>query len=330
MKITMAHGSGGSLTDELIRNCFARRFDNAVLSQMEDAAALSPQTGRIAFTTDSFVVTPLQFPGGDIGRLAVCGTVNDLLMRGASPRWLSAGFILETGLDTALLGQITASLAETAKEAGVSIVAGDTKVIEGNGGLYINTTGIGEIPDGVDIRAAGSRPGDAVILSGNLGEHEACILSRRMGIDNDIQSDCAPLREMVETLLAAGLPVHAMRDVTRGGLATVLNELARAAGVAFALDGKPLASETVRGFCDILGLDPLYMGNEGKLVLTLPAERADEAVRRLRSAKYGQNARIIGYAEAAGEGAPPLTVKTRAGTARAVPPLLGEGLPRIC
>lgn len=329
MTITMAHGSGGRLTDNLIHGCFARHFSNPVLNGMEDAAVLKPDAGRIAVTTDSFVVTPLFFSGGDIGRLAVCGTVNDLLMRGATPRWLTAGFILETGLDTELLDRAVASMAATAAEAGVTIVAGDTKVVEGNGGLYINTAGIGTLEDGVSIAAANSVSGDAILLSGFLAEHEACILSSRMGIENTIQSDCAPLVELVTALLADGLTLHALRDVTRGGLATVLNELAAASGTRFALDPDvALTSKQVRSFCDILGLDPLYMGNEGKLVLTLPMEQATRALAVMQRSRYGENARLIGCVQHSDS--PGVTLPARSGAIRTIPPLLGEGLPRIC
>ncbi len=327
MKITMAHGSGGMLTSLLIREVFESEFSNPVLREMQDAAVLPVPTGRIAFTTDSFVVTPLFFPGGDIGKLAVCGTVNDLLMRGATPKYLSAGFILEEGLDTEDLSRIVRSMGEAAREAGVLIVAGDTKVVEGRGGVYINTSGVGLLEDGVNIGAERTEPGDAILISGPMGNHEACILSRRMGIENSIRSDCAPLSDMVNNLLSGGVSVHALRDVTRGGLASVLNELAQSAGVRLALDGTELADEQVRGFCEILGLDPLYMANEGKLALTVPQRDAHRALDILKRSVYGQDARIIGRAEA---GPPEVTIRTRSGGTRTVDPLMGEGLPRIC
>ncbi len=329
MKITSAHGGGGKLMDELIHSVFAKHFANETLAQMEDAAVLTLPSPRIAFTTDSFVVSPLFFPSGDIGRLSVCGTVNDLLMRGAVPKYLSAGFILEEGLDMGLLEKIAASMAETAKEAGVQIVAGDTKVVEGQGGLYINTAGIGVLETGLLISAHNARPGDAVFISGPLGNHHACILSARMGIENSIQSDCAPLGGMVAALLNAGLDVHALRDITRGGLCTVLHEIALASRVQVTLSGDvSFADDTVQGFCDILGLDPLYMGNEGKLVLLLPQAQAEEALRILRASPYGEGARQVGLVAATD--APGVRIQTRAGGHKTLGPLPGEGLPRIC
>ena len=328
MKITSAHGSGGKMTGDLIGEIFQKHFSNGILNQMEDAAALHLSHGNIAFTTDSFVVSPLFFPGGDIGRLSVCGTVNDLLMRGATPRYLSAGFILEEGLDTELLEKIVLSMRHTADEAGVSIVAGDTKVIEGKGGVYINTAGIGTLDCDFDIGADKSLPGDAILISGPLGNHEACILSQRMGMENSIVSDCAPLGEIVLKLLSEGIHVHAMRDVTRGGLATVLNELADASKTVMELFGNELADPQVRSFCDILGLDPLYMGNEGKLVLTLPETEAQRALSLIRSSAYGAGAQVIGAVKSAAT--PEVIIHTRSGATRRVEPLLGEGLPRIC
>jgi len=284
---------------------------------------------RIAFTTDSFVVSPLFFPGGNIGRLAVCGTVNDLLMRGAVPAYLSAGFILEEGLDAGVLEKIVVSMREAAEESGVQIVAGDTKVVEGEGGMYINTSGIGLVDTDADISVHNATDGDAVIISGLMGSHHACILSARMGIENALRSDCAPLVEMVGALLRSGLPIHAMRDITRGGLATVLHEIAVASGVHIALTGNvPLADDSVQGFCNILGLDLLYMGNEGKLVLILPQAAAGAATDILRACRYGESARIIGQVYRCEK--PHVTIQTRSGGARVIGPLAGEGLPRIC
>ncbi len=326
MKITIAHGSGGKSTTELIDNIFAGRFSNPVLDMMEDAAVV-PGSGKIAITTDSFVVTPLKFPGGDIGRLCICGTVNDLLMRGAVPKYLTCGFIIEEGADTETLSEIADSMAKTAKEAGVWIVAGDTKVIEGNGGVYINTTGVGYVEDGVNVSGALCEAGDAIIVSGNLGDHHAAILSTRMAIENSIQSDNAPLNEMVSKMLSEGLHIHAMRDITRGGLGTVLNELADSSKCCFELeeDKIPVDSQ-VKAFCKILGLDPMHMGNEGKLTVILPANEADRAVDIIKSCKYGENATIIGRVSS-GEG---VTMTTRLGGCRKINVLIGEGLPRIC
>lgn len=326
MKITLAHGSGGSATSELIASVFAKAFANPILNAMEDSALLSVSP-KIALTTDSFVVTPLFFRGGDIGRLAICGTVNDLLMRGARPRYLTAAFIIETGAEIETLEQIAASMADAAAEAGVSIVAGDTKVIEGDGGVYINTTGVCMVDETIDISASNCKVGDAILLSGTLGDHHAALLSARMGIENHIVSDAAPLCEMVERLLSAGVRIHALRDVTRGGLGSILCELADASRVQMRIEERalPLKAE-VKAFCGLLGLDPLYMGNEGKLVAVVDAQDADRALELMRSSRYGADAAIIGSVEQ-GEG---VIMRTRLGGERRVSVLYGEGLPRIC
>lgn len=328
MKITMAHGSGGKSTSELIENIFEKNFNDPVLSKMEDSAVL-PGSGRIAMTTDSFVVTPLFFAGGDIGRLCICGTVNDLLMSGAEPKYLTCGFILEEGADTEDLQKIAASMSKTAQEAGIRIIAGDTKVIEGSGGVYINTSGVGFVADGVNVSSANCRPGDVVLLSGNLGDHHAAILSKRMGIENTIKSDCAPLVEMVNAMKESRVQIRAMRDVTRGGLGTVLNEFASASNCLIELEEKDLPVSTqVRGFCDILGLDPLYMGNEGKMIAVVAPEDAEKALDCMKKSRYGENAAVIGCVGAPGEGT--VLLKTPIGGTRVVGPLYGEGLPRIC
>ena len=327
-KITMAHGSGGRATSDLIRELFAQEFANPVLNAMEDAAVV-PGSGRIAFTTDSFVVDPLEFPGGDIGRLSVCGTVNDLLMRGAIPKYLTCGFVLQEGLDMELLRRIVVSLAATAREAGVDIVAGDTKVVEGNGGLIINTAGVGFVPDGVDISAANCRVGDAILVSGHLGDHHAAILSGRMGISNTITSDCAPLGEMVHALLDGGIRVHCLRDITRGGLGTVLKELAETSQVTIAVDETRLPVDAqVRDFCGLMGLDPLYMGNEGKLVAFVAPEDAERACEIISGCTYGRHAAVIGAVTDEEPGR--AYVNTAIGGKRVLDVLFGEGLPRIC
>ncbi len=305
---------------------FGKHFKNETLDKMEDAAVLQV-SGRIAVSTDSFVVTPLVFKGGDIGKLCVCGTVNDIMMMGAVPKYITCGFILEEGLDTELLDQIVESMAKQAREAGVTIVAGDTKVVEGSGGLYINTTGIGEIPEGRDVSSSNCKPGDVIILSGTLGDHHACILSHRMEIENDIASDCAALGDIVEGLFAAGAEVKTMRDVTRGGLGTVLNEIADSSGCMITLeeDDIPVSAE-VRGFADILGLDPLYMGNEGKMIAVVPEADAEKALAAMRATENGKNAAIIGQiSEGSGT-----YIRTRLGATRRFDVLYGEGLPRIC
>lgn len=331
-RITMEHGSGGRATGELIAEIFEQAFSNEVLSEMEDAAVVAG-SARIAVTTDSFVVTPLEFPGGNIGRLCVCGTVNDLLMRGATPRYLTCGFILEEGADVAQLKRVVSSMAETAREAGVTIVAGDTKVVEGNGGIYINTTGVGFVPKNVEIGAAKSEAGDVILVSGNLGDHHAAILSSRMGITNSIQSDNAPLGDMVEKLLAEHIRVHVLRDITRGGLATVLKELAVSSGLKFELEENALPVDAqVKDFCGLLGLDPLYMGNEGKLAAIVAEKDADRALSIMQNAAYGGNAAIVGRVVASAEEAERgrLVLKTRIGGRRILDVLQGEGLPRIC
>lgn len=326
MKITMAHGSGGKSSAQLMSDIFGKHFKNDTLDRMEDAAVLEVN-GRIACSTDSFVVTPLVFKGGDIGKLCVCGTVNDLMMMGAVPKYLTCGFIMEEGLDVELLDKIVESMAAQAKAAGVIIVAGDTKVVEGNGGLYINTTGIGEIPEGRDVSSSNCEAGDVILLSGTLGDHHACILSHRMEIENNIASDCAALGDIVESLFAAGINVKTMRDVTRGGLGTVLNEIADSSQCMITLEEDDIpVSDEVRGFADILGLDPLYMGNEGKMIAVVSGEDAEMALSVMRSTEHGRNAAVIGAVEA-GSGT---YIRTRLGATRRFDVLYGEGLPRIC
>ena len=325
MKITLAHGSGGQSTKELIEQIFAASYNNSVLSMMEDSAVVDG-CGKIAVTTDSFVVNPLFFKGGNIGRLAVCGTVNDLLMRGAVPKYITSAFIIEEGADTKELKLIAASMAQAAREAGVQVVAGDTKVIEGNGGIYINTSGVGFI-EGEDFASYKCKEGDVIIVSGNMGDHHAAILSHRMNIKNDIKSDVAPLCEMVRALKDAGIEVHAMRDITRGGLGTVLNELADASRLGFEIDeaSVPVDSQ-VKGFAKLLGLNMLHMGNEGKLVAVVAKKDAEKALSIIRASKYGENASIIGKV-IKGDG---VTALTALGGKKKVGILIGEGLPRIC
>ena len=325
MKITLSHGSGGKATSELIDQIFARHFSNPILNMMEDSAVVDGY-GKIAITTDSFVVTPLFFKGGDIGRLAVCGTVNDLLMRGAVPKYITSAFIIEEGADTDTLEAIASSMAKTANEAGVCIVAGDTKVIEGNGGVYINTTGIG-FANNENIVSTNLQDGDFVIVSGTMGDHHATILSARMEIENDIQSDNAPLTDIVKNLIDGGIDIHCMRDVTRGGLGTVLNELANASQKQIEIEETAIPiSDEVKAFSKILGLNIMHMGNEGKLIAIVPSEQANKAVEIMKNSKYGENATIIGKITN-GEG---VILNTRLGGQRKINVLIGEGLPRIC
>lgn len=332
MIIKMEHGSGGQATKDLIDSIFAKAFHNDVLAQMEDSAVVSGSE-RIAITTDSFVVTPLEFPGGDIGRLCVCGTVNDLLMRGAVPKYLTCGFIIQTGADSTQLERIVASMAETAREAQVAIVAGDTKVIEGNGGILINTSGVGFVSEKRDIASGNAMDGDVILVSGNVGDHHAAILSSRMGIENSIESDNAPLNEIVENLLNSGVDVHVFRDVTRGGLATVLKELSEASNCTIELEEESIpVHPQVKDFCSLMGLEPIYMGNEGKLIAIVPGEQGEKALKIIKNSKYGADAAIIGEVirkkdtESAGQ----LIMKTGIGGRRILDVLQGEGLPRIC
>ena len=334
-RVTMAHGSGGEATSRLIGGIIAKYFSNPYLDRMEDAAVV-PGNEQLALTTDSFVVDPPFYPGGSIGRLCVCGTVNDLLMSGARPQYLTCGMILEEGFALDRLDAIARDIAETAREAGVLVVAGDTKVIENGahpeGGVLINTAGVGFVPEGRSFSPALIRPGDAVILSGTLGEHHAAILGARMGIDNRIVSDNAPLTEMVGSLIEAGIHIRAMRDVTRGGLATVLCEFADQSGLRIVLEqGRIPVRREVRDFCGILGLDPLYMGNEGKMVLVAAAEDAKRAAEIIRTSRYGRDACVIGAVGDVPEGGSPgLLMETAIGGTRVLGPLYGEGLPRIC
>lgn len=331
--IDKTHGAGGSATAELIRDIFRKAFSNDYLEPLSDSAVLPPADGKkIAFTTDSYVVKPVFFPGGDIGRLAVCGTVNDLLMSGAVPAYITAGYILEEGLDIQDLKKIVCSMADTARESGVKIVTGDTKVVEpadpGEPGLMINTSGIGFVDISTDISPANIRPGDAVLVSGCLGDHHAAILGSRMSIKNNILSDAAPLVCMVSGLIGSGICIHAMRDITRGGLATILNEFSSSSGLHIRIEETAIpVSEEVRGFCGILGLDPLYMGNEGKCVFVLPEEDQDKALDIIRRSPYGEKAEVIGKVTS---DPADVTMRTAIGGVKIVSPLYGEGLPRIC
>lgn len=325
MKIDMSYGSGGKQTSNLINDIFLKHFNNKILNKLEDAAVLNIGN-KIAYTTDSFVVTPMFFNGGDIGKLAVCGTVNDLLMMGAMPRYLTVGFIIEEGAELETIDKITNSMKIASKEAKVKIVAGDTKVIEGKGGIYINTSGIGDIIKN-NISISNCKKDDAIILSGCLGEHHSAIMSARMGIENNIRSDCAPLNEIVENLLKNKINIHCMRDVTRGGLATVLNEVSDSSkvGVEIFEDQIPISNE-VKGFCNILGLDPLYMANEGKMIAIVPKSQAKKALTIIKTSKYGKDAKIIGRT-VEGEA---VTITTALQGKRILSVLYGEGLPRIC
>jgi hydrogenase expression/formation protein HypE len=331
--VLLAHGGGGRLMHDLIRNVFVRAFQGQMLQASHDAATMDIGGARLAFTTDSYVVRPLFFAGGDIGKLAVCGTVNDLAMAGAEPMALSTAFIIEEGFDTASLRKIADSMARTAEEVGVALVTGDTKVVErGKGdGLYINTSGIGVVRLNADIHPKQVKPEDAVILSGDLGRHGIAVMSAREGLtfETEVETDCAPLWSPVHRLLDAGIGIRALRDLTRGGLASALNEIAETRGVTILIREKEIPIVPgVKAACEILGLDPLYVANEGRFVAFVPKEEAPRAVEILRKDPVSADARIIGEVSAESRGA--VEMLTRIGTRRRVDLLSGEQLPRIC
>ncbi len=336
--ITLAHGAGGRAMRELIDALFVGGYGNDLLAALEDQArldlgALAARGDRLAFTTDSYVVDPLFFPGGDIGKLAIAGTVNDLAVGGAQPLYLSCGMILEEGLALDTLRRVVDSMKATAEAAGVQIVTGDTKVVPRGSAdkLFINTAGIGVIPAGIDVRAARARPGDAILVNGFIGDHGAAIVDARgeLALDHPVQSDCRPLGGLVHALLDACPEVHCLRDATRGGLAGVLNEFASASGTAMHLreDALPIR-DTVRGVCEILGLDPLYLANEGKLVAVVPGAHAETALAALRAHPEGADAAIVGEVGEAPAGS--VILHTGFGGERIVDLLVGEQLPRIC
>ncbi len=332
-RIDMTHGSGGRAMAQLVDELFAPAFRNDYLAQGNDQAILPPPGGRLAIATDSHVISPLFFPGGDIGSLSVHGTVNDLAMGGATPLYLSAGFILEEGLPLADLQRIVHSMAAAARDAGVRIVTGDTKVVErGHGdGVYISTTGIGVVADGVQLCGSQARPGDAILVSGTLGEHGMAVMSQRenLGFASPIVSDSAALHTLAAALMAASPGLRLMRDPTRGGLATTLNEIARQSGVGMQLqeDAIPL-QPAVRAACEFLGLDPLYVANEGKLIAVCPAAEADAALAALRAHPLGRHAANIGQVVADPHHF--VRVRTPFGGERLLDWLAGEMLPRIC
>ena len=332
-RILLAHGGGGSLTRELITKVFVPRFDNPVLKPLEDSAVLVMSGKGYAFTTDSYVVKPCFFPGGDIGKLAVCGTVNDLAMQGAQPYWLSLSFILEEGLLLADLQKIVDSIAETARAVGVEIVTGDTKVVERGKceGLYINTAGIGRICTPNWWGASAVRAGDSVLVNGPLGEHGVAVMSQREGIafSSSVVSDCAPLWPLVKTILDAGLEIHAMRDLTRGGLSAAVCDIAEAAKLGICLDESSLPiGREVRGACDLLGLDPLTIANEGKCIVFCPQENSETILSAMKQHPLGKEARIIGRVLPDPKGM--ALLRTTIGSERIIDMPTGEDLPRIC
>lgn len=337
-RITLAHGGGGKAMHDLIDDVFVSAFGDQQPRHLEDqarltSAALAEPGAQLAFTTDGFVVDPIEFPGGDIGKIAVCGTVNDLAVGGAKPLWLSAAFIIEEGTQVALLRRIAASMRQAADEAGVKIVTGDTKVV-GSGSadkVFVTTSGVGVIPPGRNLAARNVVPGDVAIVNGVLGDHGATILAARgdMALTTDVRSDCQSLNGLMETVLAAAPNIRAARDATRGGLASALNEIAAAAGVGIEIEETDLPLRTeVKGVCEILGLDPLYLANEGTLVLFAPAGEADAAVAAMRGHPAGRDATIIGRATDNRPGT--VVMNTVFGGGRIVDMLVGEQLPRIC
>ncbi len=331
--ILLSHGSGGSLMHRLIDEVFVTGFGAAGTPALDDAASLDVAGGRVAMSTDTYVVSPLFFPGGDIGRLAVCGTVNDVATSGARPLYLSVGFVLEEGLPIEDLKRVLVSMRDAAEEAGVRIVTGDTKVVErGHGdGMYINTTGLGVLAEGVDLSGSHCRPGDVVLLSGTLGDHGITVVSTREGLEfsTDLRSDAAPLNHMVAVTLDAAPDARCFRDPTRGGLASTLNELASASGVSITVDELAVpVHDQVRGACEMLGYDVFQVANEGKMVTVVPADQAEAALSAMRSAPYGEEAAIIG--EVGESPAGKAYVRTSFGATRIMDMLVGEQLPRIC
>lgn len=331
-RILLAHGSGGKLSHDLIEECFVSTLGNPILNTLEDSAIIE-SGGRLAFTTDSYVVSPIFFPGGDIGKLAICGTVNDLSMSGAAPLYLSLSLIIEEGLLIADLKKIIASIQHTAAEAGVKIVTGDTKVVNKGSAdkLFINTSGVGVVPPEIDISAANAKPGDKIIVNGTLGDHGIAVLSQREGLKFNVKitSDCAPLNRLVAEMRETSASIHCLRDPTRGGLATTLNEFAKQSDVGINLyEENIMVNKAVASACDLLGLDPLYLANEGKLVAVVAPTDADKILARMKQNRYGHEVAIIG--EVVKEHPRRVVMKTRLGASRIIDMLVDELLPRIC
>lgn len=332
-KVLLGHGSGGKLTAELIRKLFLPAFANPLLAKLNDQAVINADGLRLAFTTDSFVVNPLFFPGGDIGKVAVYGTINDLAVGGAQPLCLSAAFILEEGLPMEVLERIVRSTQEAASAAGVAIVTGDTKVVEkGSGdGVFITTSGIGIVPEGVEISADRARPGDPVLLSGSIGEHGIAVMAQREGLEfeSPVVSDTAPLHTLVSAMLDISREIHCLRDPTRGGISSALNEIAAQSRVGIVIDEKAIpVREEVKGACELLGLDPLYVANEGKLLAIVAPEVAGAILSAMRAHPLGRQAQIIGTVTDAEPGM--VLLRTAIGGTRIVDMLAGDQLPRIC
>ena len=333
-QIVMGHGAGGRMSHQLIQKAFVSAFQNTALNAGDDAALVEPGLRqKLSISTDAHVVSPLFFPGGDIGKLAVCGTVNDVAMLGAKPLYLTAGFILEEGLPMDTLKRVVESMRLAAEEAGVQIVAGDTKVVQKGkaDGIYITTAGVGVVREDVNVSGANAKPGDVVVLSGTIGDHGIAVLGARgeLGFQSSLQSDVAPLNHLIAAILDVCLNVHVLRDPTRGGLATTLNEIAVQSNVGILLREEtiPVHSE-VNAACEMLGFDPLYVANEGKLVAIVPKEEAEKVLAVMKSTRYGEGAVVIG--EVVAEPKSRVLLKTTLGSTRVVDMLAGEMLPRIC
>lgn len=332
-QILLSHGSGGKQTNNLISDLFLKYFNNEIINELNDSAQLKLDSSKIAFTTDSFVVNPIFFNGGDIGKLAVCGTVNDLAMSGAKPLYLTSAFIIEEGFSIEKLEVIVKSMADAAREAGVQIIAGDTKVVEKGGvdGLFINTSGIGTIYENVKIKANNAKAGDVVIVNGTLGDHGMTIMCQRSGIDiyGELRSDCASLNSLVDSVIDVCPEIHVLRDATRGGVAAVLNEIADISGVSIELEESsiPLCEE-VKGACELLGLDPLYIANEGKLCCFVPEDYATQVLEQMKKHPLGSDAAIIG--RVVEQVSQKVYLKTIIGGKRIVDMPSGQQLPRIC
>jgi len=332
-KILLAHGAGGKLSHDLIKELFLPFLENELLSCLDDSAIIPTERSRLAFTTDSYVVKPLFFPGGDIGRLSICGTVNDLAMAGARPLGISTSFILEEGFSKEDLERILSSIKKAALEAGVMVVAGDTKVVEHGAaeGLFITTSGVGIVPEGVDISGSHAMPDDFVIINGPIGDHEIGILLARgeFSLKGEIKSDCAPLNGLVKAILNACTDIHVLRDPTRGGLGTVLWEIANSSKVGVIVEEEKITvREEVRGVCDLLGFDPFYLANEGKLVAFVPQKEAEKVFEAMKADPLGRESVIIG--RVVDENPGKVLLKTRIGGHRLLEPLSGEQFPRIC
>jgi len=330
-KILLSHGSGGKLTHNLIKDIFAKYFSNEYLDTLSDSALLNLSSNEIAFTTDSYVIKPLKFPGGDIGKLAICGTVNDLAVEGATPKYISCGFIIEEGLDLAFLEEIVSSMAKTAEKAGVKIVTGDTKVVENGScdGLFINTAGIGIRNNKVKLGCDQIKPGDKIIVNGTIGDHGMAVMAAREGLDlsSELESDCAPLNHLINNIIQYA--IRFMRDATRGGLATTLCEIAEETGLELEINETDLPiDERVMGIAEVLGIDPIYSANEGKFVLVVSPESADKVLEELKKDPLGENASIIGEIKETKNAS--VRLKTEIGTYRQVAMLTGAQLPRIC